>query len=572
MGRFKSATENLGFVSKATNTIQKKEYNEETEQEEWTNKYIVDIDSVDVEEKEYSDDGSVSQADVVLDVKPSKMGQIILDASSYKEAKEKLNEKGYRYKDQMFTSEKVKQLDEQLKKLDCECKTGDILGLNQQYLYDYDSDNQVFSIRLDLDSETSEPLMAGLKFGSDSVEFVLIETLTDATATVEGVAFDESNGFLASAGGFGDDNVYVYDTSDFSLVETLEDSGSNVNGVDFDESNGFLASATRDENVYVYDTSDFSLIETLEDPTSTVRSVGFDESNGYLASGSDDEDVYVYDTSDFSLVETLTDATDNVYSVAFDSTNGYLASGSLNNNVYVYDTSDFSLVETLEDATNEVYSVAFDSTNGFLASASADDNVYVYDTSDFSLIETLTDATDSVFSVGFDSSNGFLASGSTDDNLYVYDTSDFSLIETLEDSTDAVESVGFDESNGFLASGSGDENVYVYDIQISGVFLNSPENGFTQANRFFNLEYEILSGDNSGTLELIVDGEVVETHSIDEDQEEIFTTTIEVDRDDVEKTWKAQLVDDSDSSVLLESDERTFTCRGIRVNTGGNTV
>ena len=50
MSRFKSATNNLGFAWKPTDTIQKKEYDEELDEKVWKNKYIVKIEDTFLEE------------------------------------------------------------------------------------------------------------------------------------------------------------------------------------------------------------------------------------------------------------------------------------------------------------------------------------------------------------------------------------------------------------------------------------------------------------------------------------------------------------------------------------------
>ena len=280
----------------------------------------------------------------------------------------------------------------------------------------------------------------------------LIETLTESTDHVRGVAFGD--GFIAYGGW--DDNVYVHNTDDFSLETTLTEATDNVNSVAFGD--GFLAVGSSDNDVYVYDTSDFSLETTLTESTSTVRGVAFGD--GFIAYGGADNNVYVHDTSDFSLETTLTEASGTVWGVAF--TDGFIAYGGFGNNVYVHDTSDFSLETTLTEATDRVNSVAFG--DGFIAYASNDDNVYVHNTDDFDLETTLTEATASVRGVAF--TDGFIAYGVFDENVYVHDTSDFSLETTLTEATDRVNSVAF--GDGFIAYGGYDENVYVHELEEFG--------------------------------------------------------------------------------------------------------
>ena len=266
-------------------------------------------------------------------------------------------------------------------------------------------------------------------------------TLTESQDSVLGVAFDD--GFIAyGEGSFGDENVYVHDTSDFSLETTLTESQDGISSVAFGD--GFIAYGSNDTNVYVHDMSDFSLETTLTESPSRVRGLAFGD--GFIAYGEDsfgDGNVYVHDMSDFSLETTLTDPTDGLRSVAF--SDGFIAYGGSDDNVYVHDTSDFSLETTLTESTATVLGVAFG--DGFIAYGSNGGDVYVHD----SVGGTVP------FSVKVDNQNIFEESIGSD--TFVEESADissFSSVQQLEllISEDIDPSV-FESSFGVGATGNG---------------------------------------------------------------------------------------------------------------------
>ena len=550
---FKSATNNLGLTYRPTDTFQVETVDENGDTK-LENTYIVEISSVDIIEDDLNDEGRVEEATAYVSVQPSEMGRIILEADSYESAADTLNDEGYTHKDGRIDAETVEELDDELDELHFECKKGDVVGFNQQNLEAHGDEGQVFSVKLDTFTETSTPLMAGFKIGANSVEFTLVETLTEATEDVNSVAFGD--GFLAY--GSDDDNVYVHDTSDFSLETTLTEATDRVFEVAFGD--GFIAYGSDDENVYVHDTSDFSLETTLTEATNTVRSVAFGD--GFIAYGSWDDNLYVHDATDFSLETTLTEATDRVYGVTF--SDGFIAYASWDENVYVHDTSDFGLEQTLTEATDRVVSVAFG--DGFIAYGSWDDNLYVHDATDFGLETTLTEATDRVQSVAF--GDGFLAYGSDDDNVYVHDTSDFSLETTLTEATNGVNKVAF--SDEFLAYGSGDDNVYVHEtgpglnievetqaatnIDFFSATLNGEVTeieGFEDADVFFEYGETVEELDTAPQT-------ITEPQTFDESVDELVN--------DTQHEFRAVALGDGDPEERFEGDILTFTTDNATVD------
>ena len=328
---FSSATDNTGLTYSATDTIQ--QYNDTSG--EYENTYIVDVENTELEQV------SDSNYDVQVDLELTEVGQILSGPPGqmeYDEAAERLNEKGYRFEGSEWTAEDAEHIREtELEELDVEVQTAEDYEIRNVPTGLAVNPDDTFTVSLNVDTlDNDQPLEAGFRVGSNSLDFVLVETLDDAESLVNSVAWSPDSNYLAS--GSSDDNVYIYSTDTFSLEETLDDAEDNVRSIAFSHDGEYLASGSQDENVYVYSTDTFSLEETLDDAESIVRSLAFSHDGEYLASGSQDDNVYVYSTDTFSLEETLTDSEGIVFSVDWSPESEYLSTGSSDDNTYVYET------------------------------------------------------------------------------------------------------------------------------------------------------------------------------------------------------------------------------------------
>ncbi|CAE8650163.1 unnamed protein product [Polarella glacialis] len=192
-------------------------------------------------------------------------------------------------------------------------------------------------------------------------------TLTQHTARVNAVAFNQEAGLLASASA--DYTVKVFASSTWDVVATLTLLDFYVSSVAFNQDGGLLALGSFDRTVKVFATSTWAPVATLTEHTSSVSSVAFSQGGGLLSSGGGDETVKVFATSTWAPVATLTEHTSYVLSVAFNQGGGLLASGSHDKTVKVFATSTWAPVATLTGQ-RQISSVAFNQGGGLLASGS----------------------------------------------------------------------------------------------------------------------------------------------------------------------------------------------------------
>ncbi|CAE8633321.1 unnamed protein product, partial [Polarella glacialis] len=244
-------------------------------------------------------------------------------------------------------------------------------------------------------------------------------TLTQHTARVNAVSFNQEAGLLASASA--DYTVKVFASSTWDVVATLTLLDFYVSSVAFNQDGGLLALGSFDRTVKVFATSTWAPVATLTEHTSSVSSVAFSQGGGLLASGGGDETVKVFATSTWVPVATLTEHTSYVLSVAFSQGGGLLASGGGDETVKVFATSTWAPVATLTEHTSYVLSVAFNQGGGLLASGSHDKTVKVFATSTWAPVATLTGQRQ-ISSVAFNQGGGLLASGSTDRTVKVVST------------------------------------------------------------------------------------------------------------------------------------------------------
>lgn len=231
---FSSVVEDTGLTYSFTDTIQ--EFDEE--EGEWRNTYYIEV--VDTDLEKIGDD----HYDVRVDVELTEVGQILSGPPGqmeYEEAAKELNDKGYRVNGGDWTAEDARYFrEEELDELELTVEKSSGYSVRNVPKGLAVNPDDTFTVGMDLKGVGGDrPLRSAFRLGGGSVEFALVETLTDASDGVNSVDFDESNGFLAV--GSDDNSVYVYDTTDFTLVETLTDAPGTVYGVDFDETNGYLA-------------------------------------------------------------------------------------------------------------------------------------------------------------------------------------------------------------------------------------------------------------------------------------------------------------------------------------------
>ncbi len=157
------------------------------------------------------------------------------------------------------------------------------------------------------------------------------------TSDVNSVAFSPPDGaLLASAGGFGDKTVKLWDVETRDLIGTLEGHEREVGGVTFSPDGKTLASGSWDGTVKLWDVATRTPVATLQD-VNTVRSVVFSPDGALLASGSLGGTVSLWDVPTKRRTATLEGHRDQVHSVAFSGDGATLASGARDGTMLLWD-------------------------------------------------------------------------------------------------------------------------------------------------------------------------------------------------------------------------------------------
>jgi eukaryotic-like serine/threonine-protein kinase len=280
------------------------------------------------------------------------------------------------------------------------------------------------------------------------------------TGPVSSVAFSADGKRLASAGGFGDQTVKVWDITSGLEAITLKGHTSDVTSVAFSSDGKRLASASDDQTVKLWDATSGKETLTLKGHTGRVDILAFGADGKRLTSASNDGTVKLWDTT--SGLETLTLREQRC--VAFSPDGKRLASASYDGTVKVWDaTSGLEMLTlTLKGHTGGINCLALSADGKRLASASYDQTVKVWDTT--SGLETLTlkGHTGEVYSVAFGTDEKWLASASGDETVKVWDTTNGQETLTLKGHTDWVRSVAFSWDGKRLVSVSDDQTVKLW--------------------------------------------------------------------------------------------------------------
>ena len=163
-----------------------------------------------------------------------------------------------------------------------------------------------------------------------------VATLRGAS-DVNSVAFSPPDGaLLASAGGFGDKTVKLWDVESRDLIGTLEGHEGEVGPVAFSPDGKTLASGSWDGTVKLWDVAARTPVATLRD-VNTVRSVVFSPDGALLASGSLGGTVSLWDVPTKRRTATLEGHRDQVHSVAFSGDGATLASGARDGTMLLWD-------------------------------------------------------------------------------------------------------------------------------------------------------------------------------------------------------------------------------------------
>jgi WD40 repeat protein/serine/threonine protein kinase len=197
-----------------------------------------------------------------------------------------------------------------------------------------------------------------------------------------GIAFGPPNGKLLAVASTSENDermVDVLDTDTGQRIHQLRGHTWNIEGVAFDCTGQFLASADDDSTVRIWDVhagKEHVMLQPKHE--GHALTVAFSPDGKYLASGSLDRTVKLWSTGTWKLVRAIPDAHGGIKSVAFALDSRRLLWGATDGTVKVADTATGNILETLRGHTGWVNSVAFSPDGQQIASASADGTVKIW--------------------------------------------------------------------------------------------------------------------------------------------------------------------------------------------------
>ena len=282
------------------------------------------------------------------------------------------------------------------------------------------------------------------------------------------MSFSPDGGLLASAGGWNDPTVRLWDTATQAQVATLRGHTGEVRSVAFSSPDGStLASGSSDRTVRLWDVATHEEVATFEEHRDGIRSVTFSRDGVTLVSGAADGPVLLRDVETGNAAGLSGHG--SLSSMALSPDGTLLASGYPDGTVRLWEAATRTRIATLEGHTSGVTSVSFSVDGALLASGSWDRTVKLWDVGTRELAGTLEGHRGGVTSVSFAPDGATLASagGRNDATVSLWDVDTREPIGTLEGHTYSVLSVAFSPPDGaLLASGGGyeDKTVKLWDV------------------------------------------------------------------------------------------------------------
>ena len=343
-----------------------------------------------------------------------------------------------------------------------------VIGLNDRtlewvtpVLYLRGDDSRLFVIQPG--KPTTSPGESG-----DSKPTRLLGTLGRHAGGVRCLAFDPSEGLLASAGD--DPGIQLWQVPEARNIRMIPTGPHPVASLAFSPDGQLLVSASASARfLSLWETASGRRVQRLTAHAAGVFAVAFSPDGAWLASGGSDQTVRLW-TLASGESRILAGHTGTVRSVAFSPDGVWLASGGSDQTVRLWSLPAEDEVRILRPPADAVTSLAFSPSQSLLAAA-AGTSVHLWDPATGDAQGTLTAHSGLVYSAAFHPRRRLLASAGADATVRLWDLHTGQQIQRLVGHDAAVTDVKFDQDGSLLASAGADHTVRLWEV------LQPPDGG-----------------------------------------------------------------------------------------------
>ena len=234
------------------------------------------------------------------------------------------------------------------------------------------------------------------------------------------VSFSPDGKLLATAEGWPDQSVRLWDMETQKEIAALKGHADVVFSVSFSPDGKLLASGSTDKTVRLWDIEKQKEIAVLRGHNSSVWSVCFGPDGKLLASGGGDSTVRIWDVEGKKEIAVLRGHNFDVLCLSFSPDGKWLASGGFDKPIRLWDLEAKAGAAVLKGHTHFVRSLSFSPGGKWLASGSDDNTIRLWDVKEQKEVAVLKGHTHYVKSVSFSPDGKWLASGSEDGTVLLW--------------------------------------------------------------------------------------------------------------------------------------------------------
>lgn len=299
----------------------------------------------------------------------------------------------------------------------------------------------------------------------------LLLTYRGHVATVVDVAWSQAedrspSGRIASAGGFADKTVHIWDAATGETLLTYHGHTGKLYAAVWSPDSKQVASvaAIPEKVVQVWDARTGERFYTYEGHAQEVRAVAWSPDGRYLASGGADMTIHVWEVTTAQERLTYRKHSRSVLAIAWAPNGKYLASvaGDPEKIIHIWDAATGETFLTYTGHTKSVLSIAWSPDSRSIASGGTDHTIQVWNARTGETLLTYTGHADVVRAVAWSPDGSRLASGGTDKTVQVWEAIRGASLGSYTGHTDSVVALAWSPDGQRLASASQDMTVQIW--------------------------------------------------------------------------------------------------------------